>query len=77
MNVTILAFGKLADLLPQQEWEMTDSETAGSVRRQIEEQFPALKNMRYRIAVDKKMATDDTPLALHSVVALLPPFSGG
>lgn len=56
---------------------MTDSETAGSVRRQIEEQFPALKNMRYRIAVDKKIATDDTPLGHHSVVALLPPFSGG
>jgi molybdopterin synthase sulfur carrier subunit len=77
MKVTILAFGKLADLLPQQEWEMTDLETAGSARRQIEEQFPALKNMRYRIAVDKKIATDDTPLGHHSVVALLPPFSGG
>jgi len=77
MKVTILAFGRLVDLLPQQEWEVTDLETVGSVRRQMEEQFPALKNMRYRIAVDKQLVTDDTPLREGSVVALLPPFSGG
>ncbi len=77
MKITVLAFGKLADLLPQQEWEMAEMETAGTLRSRLEVQFPALKGMRYRIAVDKKLATDDTPLVHNSEVALLPPFSGG
>lgn len=77
MKVTVLAFGKLADLLPQQEWELTDVETAGTLRSRLEAQFPALSGMRYRIAVNKKIATDDTPIHDGSVVALLPPFSGG
>lgn len=77
MKIKLLAFGKLADLLPQQEWEMSGVATAGAVRLQLETEFPALKGMRYLIAVDKKIATDDSPLAENSVVALLPPFSGG
>ena len=77
MTIKVLAFGKLADILSRQEWEMTGVDTAGSVRRQLEEQFPALKGLRYQIAVDKKIATDDSLLGENAVVALLPPFSGG
>ncbi len=77
MNIQILSFGKIADLLPQAEWAMNGVQTVGDVRAQLEKQFPELKGMHYLIAVDKKMATDTDLLAENSVVALLPPFSGG
>ncbi|MEQ1745017.1 MAG: MoaD/ThiS family protein [Saprospiraceae bacterium] len=78
MKITILVFGKLTEILPQQHLELADEPTTvGTVRARLEAQFPALKSMRYRMAVDKKMATDDTPLTENAEVALLPPFSGG
>ncbi|MDO8366074.1 MAG: MoaD/ThiS family protein [Saprospiraceae bacterium] len=77
MTIKIVAFGKIADILPQQEWETDGLETAGMLRGQLEAKYPNLKGQRYLIAVDKKIANDDSPLEEHSVVALLPPFSGG
>jgi len=77
MTIKIIAFGKIADLLPEQEWEIGGVETAGTLRGQLEAKYPNLKGQRYLIAVDKKIAHDDCPLEEHSVVALLPPFSGG
>jgi molybdopterin synthase sulfur carrier subunit len=77
MKISILPFGKLADILSTQEWEMAGVTTAGEVRLQLETKFPALKGMRYLIAVDKKIVKDDSLLGEGSVVALLPPFSGG
>lgn len=77
MNVKILSFGKIADLLPAAQWDMTEVETVQDVRDQLEKQFPELRGLRYLIAVDKKIADDAMALAENSVVALLPPFSGG
>ena len=77
MKVKILPFGKLADILGTQDRAMEDVSTAGEVRLKLEAEFPALKGMRYLIAVDKKIAAEDSVLREDSVVALLPPFSGG
>gem|GEM_PF-62336 len=77
MTIKIIAFGKIADILPEQEWKMDGVQTSGALREQLEASYPALKDLRYLIAVDKKIASDDSPLEDHSVVALLPPFSGG
>jgi molybdopterin converting factor small subunit len=77
MKISVLPFGKLADILAPQEWALEELATAGAVRLKLESEFPALKGMRYLIAVDKKIADDDRLLEEGSVVALLPPFSGG
>jgi molybdopterin synthase sulfur carrier subunit len=77
MKVTILPFGKLADIFSQQEWALEGVATAGEVRLKLEMTFPALKGMRYLIAVDKKIVDDNCVLGEDSIVALLPPFSGG
>jgi molybdopterin synthase sulfur carrier subunit len=39
--------------------------------------IPALAGMKYIIAVDKQVIIKNTILNNNSVVALLPPFSGG
>jgi len=39
--------------------------------------YPALADSKYVIAVDKKVVKENTRLSGKSIVALLPPFSGG
>lgn len=78
MSIKIIAFGKLVDVLPQSNWEMESAATVGELQAALETQFPALKDLRYRIAVDKTIATQpEHPIQAQSVVALMPPFSGG
>jgi molybdopterin converting factor small subunit len=43
----------------------------------LEEKYEQLKGIKYAIAVDKKIVSGNAPLQDKSVVALLPPFSGG
>jgi len=43
----------------------------------LHERYPRLQHLKYMIAVDKRSVRENTPLSSHSVVALLPPFSGG
>ncbi len=77
MTIKIITFGKIADILPEQEWVIDSLETAGELRGQLEAKYPDLKSLRYLIAVDKRIADDESPLEDKSEVALLPPFSGG
>jgi molybdopterin synthase sulfur carrier subunit len=39
--------------------------------------YPALAESKYVIAVNKQVITSNTSLDENSVVALLPPYSGG
>lgn len=77
MHIKILAFGKIAEILSQTEWEVTGVASTEALRVQLESEFPGLKGMRYLIAVDKKIVSGDCILEDRAVVALLPPFSGG
>ena len=77
MKIKILTFGKIAEILLEQSLELDGVETTLALRMYLETNHPNLKGLHYLMAVDKKIATADSPLADQSVVALLPPFSGG
>ena len=77
MKIKILTFGKIAEILPEQSLELDGVETTLALRMYLEAKHPNLKDLRYLMAVDKKIAAQDSPLEDQSVVALLPPFSGG
>jgi molybdopterin synthase sulfur carrier subunit len=74
--MTILAFGQIAELLgsPTLTAEAPDTDALHAVLRN---RYPGLANLTYVIAVDQKTIQANTPLHSSSVVALLPPFSGG
>lgn len=76
MAVTTLAFGQLADITGSS-FEGNYAATVGAYRRQLETMFPLLVNLPFVIAVDKVVAKDDDQILPSSIVALLPPFSGG
>lgn len=76
MNVKVILFGKLADIAG-------NSVTVGKVAdtdsliEALHKDYPALTNTKYVIAVDKQIINENTELNKNSMVALLPPFSGG
>ena len=77
MKVNILAFGQVAGVTgnsPVIEESVADTKALQTV---LHKQFPSLNEMKYSIAVDKKIVHENTELKENAIVALLPPFSGG
>lgn len=76
MSVKVILFGKLADIagnsLSVAKVADTDSLVAA-----LHKDYPALTHAKYVIAVDKQIINENTALNKNSMVALLPPFSGG
>ncbi len=77
MKVTILLFGQLTDITGTDNIIFDDVPDTVSLTIKLHRQFPALKESKYIIAVDKKIISANTTLYNNCTVALLPPFSGG
>ncbi len=73
----ILAFGKIAEILQKDEMELSGPEDTLALRKRLEIDFPALQGMDFKIAVNKKIASENFRLNKEAEIALLPPFSGG
>ncbi len=73
----LLFFGQIVDVTGSSELVLDTVTDTDTLREVLAEQFPQLANIRYVVAVDKQLSTANTPLNAQSVVALLPPFSGG
>ena len=76
MQVKILFFGKLAEIAGAETAE-TQAQSTDELLASLHQQYPALAEQKYLIAVNKQMVTVNTMLTDDSIVALLPPFSGG
>lgn len=76
-SITVLNFGAVKDVVGKNAIEWNNVSTTEELKQQLEEAYPALKNIAYAMAVDKKMVTTSTPFGDGATVALLPPFSGG
>ena len=58
-------------------WNADKSLTVGEFRDQILGKYPALRDKKFKIAVDQKIAQDYVSIDHASEIALLPPFAGG
>ena len=76
MSLKIILFGKLADIAggPVSVENVADTDSLVNV---LHRNYPAIAKSKYVIAVDKQVITENTILTKKSMVALLPPFSGG
>ncbi len=77
MQIKVRAFGPLTDIITTSEVTLSGSPDTDSLLQQLKEQFPALGEKKFMIAVDQKTVSGNTLLTPGSTVALLPPFSGG
>ncbi|MGY0039069.1 MoaD/ThiS family protein [Pedobacter sp. NJ-S-72] len=77
MRIEVLLFGRLAELLGNAHLLIEDATDTDMIRNRLEEQFPALKQVKYQVAVDQLIIHGNKHLADGMTVALMPPFSGG
>ena len=76
MQATIITFGQIAELSSSKIVLENVSDT-DSLRLRLIEEYPSLTNINYAIAIDKRIVSENTVINETSVIALLPPFSGG
>jgi sulfur-carrier protein len=77
MALTIRLFGQFVEMAGSQTLEIDQVADTDALRRKLETMFPSLQSIPYLVAVDKDVATGNTVLQPSSVIALLPPYSGG
>ena len=77
MPIQIKIFGQLTDIINGHELTLTDISDTNSLVSELNKRYPALAGNKYMMAVNKQTITTNTILQEDSVVALLPPFSGG
>ncbi len=77
MAVKIKIFGQLTDIVKSHELTLNDIADTNSLVSELNKRFPTLSASRYIMAVNKQTITANTVLDNDSIVALLPPFSGG
>ena len=76
MQVNIIIFGQLCDILGESLTLYNIDDTA-SLTAELNKKYPELADTKYAMAVNKKIVTENILLTNNSIVALLPPFSGG
>jgi len=76
MSVKIILFGKLADIAGSSV-SVDNVPDTDSLVDSLNQRYPELSTTKYVIAVDKQVIKENTALNKKSMVALLPPFSGG
>jgi molybdopterin synthase sulfur carrier subunit len=72
----VILFGRLAEITGNRTFP-NDATDTDSLVKDLHKNYPALADSKYVIAVDKEIIEANTLLNEKSVVALLPPFSGG
>lgn len=75
--MTIKIFGQLVDIMGSNSFEVADINNTDELINDLQSKYPALKNSKYNIAVNRNIIQANTILKPGAEVALLPPFSGG
>jgi sulfur-carrier protein len=77
MQVRIMIFGQLTDIINNSTLILTDIADTNSLVNELNKLYPALADSKYIMAVNKQTVITNTILKEDSIIALLPPFSGG
>jgi molybdopterin synthase sulfur carrier subunit len=77
MEIEIISFGQIAELINNQKIDTTAITDTETFKQHIENQFPALKSMKYKLALNKNIVQENTEIPNQATIAIMPPFSGG
>ncbi len=79
MQITVLAFGQVAGVIGNSLQFNQHVDDTDSLKKILQHKYPSLAEMKYSLAIDKKLIHENTALNGNGnvTVALLPPFSGG
>jgi sulfur-carrier protein len=77
MEIQVMVFGQLTEITGAGMVWLTGITDTKGLENLLKEKFPKLTEMKFVIAVNKKIALENTPVSSDSVIVLMPPFSGG
>lgn len=77
MQITITLFGQLTEIVGDTTLQLGNVADTDELQQKIQVLYPAFINTRYAIAIDRQIVTANTAITDKTMVALLPPFSGG
>ena len=77
MKVEVLIFGQLTDITGVSKIVIEDVRDTHQFKERMHKLYPALIDATYIIAVNKNIISENTFLENNSIIAMLPPFSGG
>ena len=73
----VLFFGALAEITGNTEMELSGFADTALLQQELLRRYPQLGERKFALALDKHLVRQTTILTESSVVALLPPYSGG
>jgi len=76
MPVNVMAFGSVTDVMGES-IQLEHVQDTDALMLELNRRFPALKNSKFLVAVNRKMINKNTRLNGNDTVALMSPFSGG
>ena len=77
MAIQVKIFGQLVEIINSDKLTLSGITDTDSLVSELNQRYPSLADSRYMMAVNKQTITVNTILTEDSIVALLPPFSGG
>lgn len=77
MKIEILFFGQLSDKTGCSTIQLDNPGTIGQLKEQLFTKFPELKNANFTIALNNQLVFEDQIIPENSIIAFMPPFSGG
>ena len=74
--VTVLYFGDARDVtgIPS---EMLPAGDTGALVSMIMEKYPDMRDIPFRLALNRTLIKEESPLRDNDIIAILPPFRGG
>jgi len=77
MEIEIISFGQITEFISTQKIDVDGIADTDAFKLYLENQFPALKNLKYKLALNKNIVQENTKITNKATIAIMPPFSGG
>lgn len=76
-KIKILLFGVLVEKVEKNELFFSIEKDTDTFMSNLKTRYPVLNELKFSLAINKKIISENTVLNSHDEIALLPPFSGG
>ncbi len=77
MTVNVLFFGVLSEITGKDAFSIDGITDTSELNNKLIEEYPEIKSVTYRIALNQKIIDSNTKLNEGDEVAFMPPFAGG